>query len=258
MIYLTGDVHSKNLSSSERKVVKSEIEAAERYLEILKKNKIACTLFINGICLKKEKKDFKRLLNYDVEIGGHTYNNFEGMNIIKSYLYRKIWGGVYGPSFFQKKDIKKTKEAFEKEGLKMISWRTHAFGSNNKTFEILSKKGIKYVSDLLGKLPPFYDKKNKIFHIPINIPVDSNTFSYGKLTPENRDPFASCTKGRIFPEEWFEILKKRIKENEKKGIPSILLIHPSTMAFLDNFSLFKKIAKFLSKYKTAKISEFRI
>jgi len=106
---------------------------------------------------------------------------------------------------------------------------------------------------LLGNIKPFYDQ---VIHLPINIPVDQNTLSYGILSPENRCPFASCTKGRIFPEEWFEILKKRVIENEKNKIDSIILIHPATMATLDNFKLFKKVAEFLSTYKCAKISEF--
>ena len=92
-------------------------------------------------------------------------------------------------------------------------------------------------------------------HVPINIPVDQNTIAYGELKPENRNPFASCTKGRIKPEEWFGILKKRVKENEKNKIPSAILIHPATMAYLDDFKLFEKIAKFLSKYESIKISE---
>jgi hypothetical protein len=76
--------------------------------------------------------------------------------------------------------------------------------------------------------------------------------------PENRNSFASCVKGRINAEEWFEILKKRIQHNEKKKVDSILLIHPETMAALDNFKLFEQIAEFLSKYKSEKISEFKL
>jgi len=100
-------------------------------------------------------------------------------------------------------------------------------------------------------------KKAEFIHLPINIPVRiQNTISYGKLTPESRDPFASCTKGRISAGEWFEILKKRVAENEKNKLPSVILIHPMTMAVLDNFELFEKIARFLSKYQSKKISEF--
>lgn len=138
----------------------------------------------------------------------------------------------------------------------MTSWRTHAFGSNDKTFSILASQGVRYVSDLLGNTKPY--EKEGIMHLPINIPVDQNTLAYGILRPENRDPFASCTKGRIKPEEWLEIIKKRVENNEKKGIPSVLLVHPATMAYLDNFETFEKLAKFLSKYKSFKISDFKL
>jgi len=254
MIILTGDVHSSNLNTWEQKKIGSEIKAAKRYLEILRKYKISCTLFINGVCFDNiiEKEEVEQLLGDDVELGGHTYDNFGKMNIIKSYLYRKIHGCIYGSSRFQKKDIRKTRKAFEKKGLKMNSWRTHAFGSNKETFNLLEKEQVKYVSDLLGSAKPV---ESQIIHVPINIPVDQNTIIYGELRPENRNPFASCTKGRIEPEEWFEILKKRVAKNEKDKIPSIILIHPATMAYLDDFKLFEKVAIFLSKYKSIKISE---
>lgn len=256
MIFITGDVHSQKTEKSKINPVESQIKAAHKYLGILKKYNLKSTLFINGICFKEEKEETKKLLDYDVELGGHTYNNFGKMNIFKSYIYRKLFGCIYGPAFYQKRDIKKTKKVFENFGLKMTSWRTHAFGSNSKTFYLLKKAGVKYISDLLGNINPY--EEDNVIHVPINIPIDQNTISHDLLRPENRNPFASCTKGRIHPEEWFDILKKRIIYNEKNKINSILLIHPETMATIDNFKLFKRIAKFLSKYNSKKISEFSL
>ena len=132
---------------------------------------------------------------------------------------------------------------------------TTAFGSNDLTFNLLKELDVKYVSDLVGDIKPFY---KEVMHMPINIPIDQNTIAYGMLKPENRNPFASCTKCRIKAEEWFDILKKRVIENEKNKIPSIILIHPATMMVLDNFKLFEEICKFLSKYKSFKISEFKL
>jgi peptidoglycan/xylan/chitin deacetylase (PgdA/CDA1 family) len=254
MIYLTGDVHTKLPRHWEQKIAGKEIIAAKRYLEILNRYHVASTLFINGKCIEEDPELTKGLLKYNVEIGGHTYNNFGHMGSIKSYLYRKIWGCIYGPKAYQKKDIKKTREAFEKRGIKITSWRTHSYGSNEETYKILAQERIKFISDIVGEVRPF--SKGDIIHLPINIPTDVNTIAYGELKPESRNPFASCTKGRIKPEEWFEIIKKRVAQNEKNKIDSILLIHPTTMAVLDNFKLFEEIAKFLSKYKTKKISEF--
>ena len=110
MIYLTGDIHSKNIKSWENENSKSQVLIAIKYLKILKKYNLSCTLFINGICLDKETQNVKQLLGYDLELGGHTYNNFGSMHIIKSYIYRKIFGCIYGPAFYQRKDIKKTKK----------------------------------------------------------------------------------------------------------------------------------------------------
>lgn len=256
MIYLTGDVHSQIKGHWEQKQAGDELDAAIEYLKILKKYKIKSTLFINGKLIDEKAEKVKELISYDAEIGGHTYDNFGDMNLFKSYINRKRFGCVYGSSKYQKKDIEKTKKAFENLNIKMNSWRTHAFSSNDETFRILKKNNVRFVSDLLGDTKPF--EKDGIIHMPINLPVDVNVIEVGPLNPGNREPFASCAKNRIKPEEWFEIIKKRISYNEKKKIPSILLIHPITMKVLDNFALFEKIAKFISKYKTEKVSEFKI
>jgi len=256
MIFLTGDVHDfiENAWEQQKINEKSDLNSAEKYLRILEEYKLKATLFINGSLLDKYPEKIRNLLKYDIEFGGHTYNNFGKMNLFKSYLNRKRFECVYGSKEYQEKDIKKTKLAFGNLGLQMRSWRTHAFASNEETFGILKDNEVKFVSDLLGEQIPF--EKSGVMHMPINIPVDQNTIAYGELKPENRDPFASCTKGRIKPEEWFEILKKRILENEKEKKPSIILIHPMTMEVLDNFDLFKKIAKFLSEFESKKISGF--
>jgi len=256
MIYITGDVHSKKLKNWESNQSQSNVKASLIYLQILKKYSLSSTLFINGICLKEEFEDVKKLLEFDLEFGGHTYDNFGSMGKVKSYFYRRKYGCIYGSVPYQKKDILKTQKEFERRDLKMTSWRTHAFGSNENTFKFLAKNGVKYVSDLLGNTKPF--KKNGIIHIPINIPVDQNTIAFGPLVPENTDPFASCVKGRIEPNEWLEIVKKRIKDNERRGINSILLLHPATMAYIDDYKLFEDLCKFLSKFKSGKVSEFSI
>lgn len=254
MIYLTGDVHTTLTGHWEQTNAGKELDAAKKYLDILKRYKISSTLFLNGKCLIEDKKKVIELLNYDVEIGGHTYDNFGDMRAIKSYIYRKLWGCIYGSQSYQRKDIKKTKIAFERAGLKISSWRTHSFGSNEITLKLLKQEKIKFISDIVGEVKPF--SKNELVQLPINIPVDVVTISYGEYKTESRNPFASCTKGRITPREWFEIIKKRVIFNEKNKIDSILLIHPITMAVLDNFQLFEEIAKFLSKYESKKISEY--
>lgn len=255
MIIITGDVHSNIKDHWEQEKKGSEIACAEKYLKILKKHNLSSTLFINGICIDKEQDSVKNLLKYDVELGGHTYDNFGSMSILKSYYRRKIYKGLYGSESQQRKDIIKTKSAFEKLNLKMTSWRTHAFASNKDTFKILKENGVKYVSDFFTK-EPF--EELGIIHVPINTPPDNNALAYGPMVPENRDLFIGCTKGRITSSEWLEILKKRVMENEKSKKISILLIHPITMAVLDDFKSFEELCKFLSKYQSLKMSELKI
>jgi peptidoglycan/xylan/chitin deacetylase (PgdA/CDA1 family) len=247
MIFITGDVHSKKQHNWEQKEHGPNVKTALEFLKILENYKIKSTLLINGICLDEEAEDVKKLLDYKVELGGHTYDSFGKMNIFKSYIYRKLYGCVYGPKRYQKKDIIKTKKAFEKMGLKMLSWRTHCYSSNETTFRLLKEHGVRYVTDLLGERQPF--EKNRLIHLPINTPPDENTMALGPLKPENRNPFAGCTKGRIRPSEWIEIVKKRITENEKQNKDSVLLLHPSTMAYVENYKLLKELAKFIRKNK---------
>lgn len=255
MIIITGDVHTKIQGSWEQGEKGSELICAEQYLAILKKYKLSSTLFINGKCLDQNPDQVKKLLNFNVELGGHTYENFGNMGLVRSYINRKLFGCVYGSSFYQKKDIKKTKLAFSRLGLSMTSWRTHAFSSNNNTFNLLRKAGVKYISDLFGE-PPF--EQSGIIHVPITMPPDNNALEYGPNTPKNRDPFIGNTKGRIKPEEWFELIKKRVISNEKQKKISVFLMHPVTMANINNFQLFEKVCKFLSNYKSIKISELKI
>lgn len=258
MIYLTGDVHANIPGYWEQEIGGNELDACIKYLEILKSHNIRCTVFINGKCINEETEKIKKMLGYDVELGGHTYDNFGKMNIFRNYINRKRYGCVYGSPRFQEIDISKTKKIFYEFGLEMKSWRTHAFASNEDTYRILAENGISYVSDLFNQAPFKKHYGNfSIMHMPINIPVDVTTVSYGEFDPKNRDPFASCVKGRIEPEEWLEILKKRVSENEKKRTSSILLIHPITMKVMDDFKMFERIAEFLSKYKSRKIYEFR-
>jgi len=258
MIYLTGDVHSTIKRHFQQETVPNELNSSIKYLEILKSKKIKSTLFLNGRLLDENPEKIKEILKYDVEIGGHTYDNFgnKKMNKIKSYFYRKLFGCVYGPTKFQERDIKKTKKAFNKLGVEMASWRTHAFASNEKTLNLLKREGVRYISDFVGDTKPF--EHQGLMHLPINIPPDNNSISYGALRPENRDPFVGCTKGRINKEEWLDILKKRIIKNEKNKVDTIILIHPAMMEALDNFELFKDVVKFLARYKTAKISEYKL
>ena len=134
MIFITGDVHSKKFSNWEQEGFGPNVKTALEYLKILKKYNLSATLFINGICLDKEKEEVEKLLNYDVELGGHTYDNFGDKGNffmkIKYYFLRMRFGCNYGSYNSQKKDIEKIKKAFEKLGLKMTSWRTHSYSSN--------------------------------------------------------------------------------------------------------------------------------
>jgi len=70
MIYATGDVHYNIKGHWEQDKAGSELDAAKKYLEILKKYNLSSTLFINGKCLDENPSKIRELLNYNVELGG--------------------------------------------------------------------------------------------------------------------------------------------------------------------------------------------
>ena len=127
--------------------------------QFLKKYQISCTLFINGKCLETETGDVKKLLEFDVELGGHTYDNFGKMNIFKSYINRKLYGCVYGSARFQRSDILRTKRAFEKKEIQIVMSIL-----SNYVPECLVRAEVSCkVEDFFDQDPEYYAEFLKVF-----------------------------------------------------------------------------------------------
>jgi len=64
MIYITGDVHSRIEGNWEQGELESELDNSIKYLKVLKKHRLSCTLFVNGVLLKKSRKFLVMMLKW--------------------------------------------------------------------------------------------------------------------------------------------------------------------------------------------------
>ena len=234
---LTGDVHHK-LSNNHWN--KNEFECMKEEIEIIKKEKIKATFFITGKLLNEKQKEFLQLKEIkDIEFGGHTYSAFQP-NLLRLF-FKFILNSEYGPRFWQKNDIQKTKTEFERSGLKMNCWRTHSYKSNNNTLDLLFKQNVKIISDK-HSIGIFDLTKNKfgILDLCITMPKD-------EVIEPNLEKNI----------EWINNYIKLLNESVKKKEMIVMALHPNRMKMLDNFETFKKIIKLLKKnnYQFFKVSD---
>lgn len=293
MIFLTGDVHHKSMGGHDQKLMNcTEVEAAIKYAEIALKYNIKVTLYLTGRCFIEEPASVKKLIDMEnVEIGGHTWNAFKYKNFHR--LSSFFFSSYYGPSWYQKWDITKTIKIIEDfTGIKCISWRSHCYGGDAKTFKILFDNGIKIISDEInekGKIKYIY--KNLI-SLPINTITDELNIERGLKTKKNmiqrmkyigkeNDVSVYCInskqqnkfinfifyklKSRIIKNnsillnrrflnynQWFRYISVQIINNIKKNGFATIQAHPSIME-INNFYIFRQLLNSLKKYQSVKV-----
>ncbi|KPJ64971.1 hypothetical protein AMJ44_11655 [candidate division WOR-1 bacterium DG_54_3] len=255
MICLTGDVHHMSMKGANQPYLQgTEVEAAERYLEIAGKFKIKSTLFFTGKCILEEYQKIKHLpSNFRLELGGHTYRAFKPRLPYK--LSYRLLNRKNGPFFLQRHEIRKTVNIF-KEFLdyNIVSWRDHAYRNDKNTPRLLKEAGIEYFSDIASPriLKPFL--KDSLFYVPINVLPDNDYVYHGSRKPGSfneddlmKKPFQ--TKAMTV-DKWLEKAQEQVKKIIDAGGISTLLVHPTCMEIADNFKTFGKLCHFLSQYET--------
>jgi peptidoglycan/xylan/chitin deacetylase (PgdA/CDA1 family) len=241
-VFITGDVHHYIGNSEDERF---EYKYAKHYLQILKKYKASSTLFVTGKCIDSYPNFWMWIIkHFDVELGGHTYNAFQHEFFHKTWY--RLTGREYGPWLYQWWDINRTLKAYQRIGIKLMSWRTHAYAGDNITYRILSSKGIKVVSDRFAdKFQVF--KENDIIHVPITTYPDDEIFT---CTFSN-----SLTEKEIIEEQTKKVEESIIKKIDAKE-DMVIQLHPNSMKVL-NFSLLRRVVSALkhSGYTFHKISE---
>lgn len=264
MICLTGDVHHMSMQSFDQAFLPgTEVDAALKYAQIASQFKLKVTLFITGKCVEEEHAKLAILSRYkNVEFGGHNYNAFRPL--LPYRLSHLILNRKNGPAFIQKRDIQKTSKIIkEKLGVKIDSWRDHAFRNDANTKKLLFSYGIKYFSDFRSPstVLPFNDKS--LCHFPINTLPDHDHIYHGSFQDrspkdrhrlKNRSPFGM---GRMDIKDWLRVVKKQVDNISKQQGVATLLVHPGCMEIGDNFETFMALCSFLSGYESITMNEYQ-
>ncbi len=264
MICLTGDLHHKSLKTLNQKHCDiTEMQTARAFLKCLEKHKVKMTCFITGKSFLQEFDDVSQIIhNPLIKIGGHNYDAFE--NEFLHRVWNKLTKNYNGPKWVQKRDVLKTMDIIYKMSGKEIKvWRNHMYMHGINTEEVLYKAGIKICSD--GVLKNSYGLQKHtsgLYNLPINIIPDHEHLIHAERTPKWieawrkrykwSDDFGSKS---YYINEWCKMVLKQLKENEKKGLLSNLIIHPITMYLCDKFEKVEDILAYISSCENIHMSK---
>lgn len=249
-IFLTGDIHGEHENFGDQKFSDlNEVESAQKYVDILEKYGLKATLFFTGKSVKQDADKIREIAEKNnFEIGAHTYNSLRPQLMHRAF--RKFLGSYYGPSIYQKFDVKRTKKAIEnKLGIVPITWRTHAYQSDSKTPRILEEEGFQVISDKkhdgnIGELD-----KSGVLSIPMNVMPDHEHLLHAEKTREvcRNNGFEDVFTHKAYPiDEYISIIKEQIQHRIESGSHAVLLIHPMCMEAADSMEMFEELCDFIS------------
>lgn len=264
MICLTGDLHHMSLKTGNQEHCDiTEMQTAILFLNLLKEYNIKMTYFITGKSFVEEWSDVKQIV-FDplVEVGGHNYDAFE--NEFVHRVWNKLTKNYNGPKWMQRNDALKTISIIrEKTGQDIKVWRNHMYMHGYNTEEVLSSVGIEICSDGVKK-----DSNRPVLHssgilnFPINIIPDHEHLIHAERTPQwikrwQKRYNWSDDFGResYYIDEWSSMVIEQLKEREKQGLVSNIIIHPITMYLCDHFKEVRRILEYISTCQTVHMSE---
>ena len=231
VVCITGDVHH----SSGTSLKMDEIEATRRYIKLVNRYRAKATLFVTGKCILENQIFWREISEKEyIELGAHTYWAFTFLNKV----FDKVFKSSYGPYSYQYLDCWKTVKAFEKIGVKPISWRTHSYAGDKNTAKILPKFGFKIISDRIVQGELNLTNSDGLMNIPINVLNDDGIVAELKKKSNEKNIYSAG-------KNVFESIKEAV--DMKRDI--VAQLHPISMAILDNFETFDAILTLLSDNK---------
>lgn len=261
-VCLTGDVHHRSLRTGDQSILdRSEPKTAVEYAELVEDAGIDATLFLTGRTVEEDPSVIQRLNDFDcVEVGGHNYGAFTVPWVPRSGIlfkgYRKAFE-VNCPRWVQRRGIQKTCELLESVSVdRIVSWRDHGFNSDANTYELLASAGIRYVSDERApdRLRPYKTSNDDLFEVPINVPPDHDHIRHGEI--KQRADWSDPFSGDVYSgKEWLYRVLAAVKRIDKEGGLATILAHPACMALVDDFEVFARLCREVSKYETLTIRE---
>ena len=274
MIWLTGDLHDMSLKSGNQKHCLekyglTEIEVAQKYLNLLEEADVKVTFFVTGRTFRDEWDKLKVIAEHPlVELGGHTWNCYlspwcewtgiRGLPSLWARVWNKLANSYNGPRWYHRKDTQKTIDIIKsKTGKQISAWRHHMYMHGQYSHDIMKECGIKVISDGVKKNAERPEEKDGLFYFPLNIIPDHEHIYHAERTKE----WVAAWQKRynwsddFGPEsyevkEWADIVLNGLKENEHKGAVSSMIIHPITMYLCDEFEQFKRILEYVKTKKT--------
>ncbi|MDH5562557.1 MAG: polysaccharide deacetylase family protein [Nitrospirota bacterium] len=254
MICLTGDVHQRSYRGTDTPFSPySEVELAEKYVNIAAGYGIRMTLFFTGKACLEEPRGVKRLAEMPLcEIGGHTFAAFRDP---WSRIYRKIYRNPWGSPAHQQRDIVKTINSIQSViGRRISVWRNHSYINTVDTPKFLETAAIRWVSDEVNPLKQSWEPLSPALNsLPINVRPDHEHLLHGKYQPGKAKP--SQLKGRVSIAEWVEQVKTDVQAISAGGGIATILAHPLCMEVADGMVAFEELCRFLQSFPTCWVSE---
>ena len=264
MISITSDIHHQGLQTGNQKHSDiTEVQTAIIMHKLFKKFNIKATYFISGKAFEDQWNELKNICDDpSFDIGGHNYYCFKPELFHR--ITNKLFDSYNGSKSYQRWETKKTQRIIkEKVGRDCIFWRNHMYMHGKYTDDVLPELGIRVCSDGVKKDSNGLDLvSNDYFHLPINIIPDHEHLIHAERTPEwiedwvKRYNWSDDFGSDSYPVEvWRNILINQVKENEKNGVLSNIIIHPITMYLCDNFKSLEIILDELKEFQFVNFSD---
>ncbi|MBU0607405.1 MAG: polysaccharide deacetylase family protein [Armatimonadetes bacterium] len=249
MICLTGDVHHMSLCTKESKYLPSgmtEVQVAQRYVQLLEEHGAKATLYVTGMCYVTERRDLQPVVRSpQVEVGGHFFWARQPRRCFDWYGRRT--GNWNGPRWFQAWDIRRNIAVCRRmTGIAPVSWRAHSYKVDRNTYPLLARYGVRCVLDAIEKdtLRPQLIEAGLVSH-PMNVIPDHDHLYHAHRTPEfvaeaNRRGYGADDFGAVSYtiEEWGDLVAEQAEAIDAAGGVATVLAHPICMFIADEMKTF--------------------
>lgn len=263
-VCITGDVHHESLETRDQEHMDgTELEAAIEYAEIAADHDVPVTLFVTGKAADEEPERVRALAEMDhVELGGHDYYAFDtpvhaGWRALEKASGGRV-GSWSGPAPFQSWEIGRTIDAFADLGVRISSWRDHAYRHDRHTPRLLAARGITHFSDAVGPDERVRSREG-LTVVPVNTPPDHEHVYHAFRTPafvERSDVSGPFGDESVAPDEWLEWVCDRVESVRADGGVATVLAHPSCMQLADEFGAFERLVERVAEqYEPVRMSE---
>jgi peptidoglycan/xylan/chitin deacetylase (PgdA/CDA1 family) len=248
-VVLTGDVHQWIDSGDRRHAVESETALGLEYARIAERHGLKTTLFLTGRSIRDHPKESAELVRLEnVEIGGHGWDSFRPTS-----WYRKIerlFGTPHGPGALQRALVSRTCRTLEATtGVRVTSWRNHAYRHDSRTPAALRRAGIRVWSDEvdLSRTAPYYHDSGLIV-LPMNTTPDHESVYHGDQTPDS----VPASRGVLLDaDQWLDTVARQVDAAVAAGGVATILAHPLCMRVLDRWQTFERLCTHLERYPSA-------